>query len=203
MIAKTFVKSFTPLIAPVLLLASIAGCASLQTGPASVGPQPGPEAKLAIADKALQGVKLQIAQFYSELSSVRKKIDELRRTPYWGGFEAMLVKYPCLSDPGRQSEMPPEIKARLSQWSRESGMPWKGVMRRYSRLADHCAILDVKRVAAREMLTSVQARYMAVVMMEAEAGRAKKARQIFSLVNSLDEPGIELDAIKLDRIGLY
>ncbi|MGC9194504.1 MAG: hypothetical protein ACP5IL_03510 [Syntrophobacteraceae bacterium] len=205
MIAKTLGKSFTHLIGLVLMLASIAGCASLKTGPSSAAPPPAPgvEAKLAQADKALRGVRLQIAHFYCELNSVRGKIDQLRRTAYWGGFEAMLVKYPCLSDPGKESEMTPKIKARLSLWSQESGTPWEEVMRKYSQLADRCAILDMKRVAARQMLISVQARYMAVVMMETQAGRAKKARQIFSLVNSLDKPGTDLDAIQLDRIGLY
>jgi hypothetical protein len=203
MIPKTFGKSFTHLIGLIFLLALVGGCASLPGGPASVAPPSVFAAKLAKADKALRGVRLQIAHFYCELNSVRGKIDKLRRTPYWGGFEAMLVKYPCLSDPGKQSEMTPEIKARLSQWSRESGTPWEQVMREYSELADRCAILDMKRVAARQMLISVQARYMAVVMMETEGGHANKARQIFSLVNSLDKPGTDLDAIQLDRIGLY
>lgn len=144
-----------------------------------------------------------MAVFYAELDSVEAKIDKLRRKPYWRGFERLLLQYPALTASGKQGEITPQIRSRLAQWSRESKVPWERVMRDYSQLAESCAILDMKRTAARQMLISVQASYMAVVMMEAGAGNEKRANKIFSLVNALDKPGARLDSIRLNRLGLY
>ena len=196
-------KFFARFTGAILLIASIAGCAGLQRGPGVGPPPPGAQARLVKAGKSLAAVKRQIAAFYAELASAGAKIDELRSRPYWNGFERILMKNPTLIDPGKEAEITPQIEAQLSQWSRESKVPWEAVMRDYSRLVNSCAILEMKRVAARQMLISVQAAYMAVVMKDAAAGDVDDANEIFALVNSLDKPGARLDSIRLNRLGLY
>ncbi|MDR3569181.1 MAG: hypothetical protein P4L43_14220 [Syntrophobacteraceae bacterium] len=196
-------KSSIHFIAAMVLIASISGCASLNPRPAGAPSPPEARLKPAQAQRALEKTKGQVAAFYTDLGRVRERISSLQSRPYWGGFERILLQYPALTDPGRASEVTPPMRARLSQWSRESKIGWESVMRDYLALANRCAILDMRRVAARQMLISVQAEYMAVVMMEASAGRNRQAEKIFSLVNSLDKPGACLDAIGLDRLGLY
>ncbi len=200
---NTVGRFFVYFIGSILLIASIAGCAGMQGRPPVGPPPPGAQARLTKADKSLGAVKRQEAAFFAELDSADAKIDKLRSKPYWSGFERILIKYPSLTDPGKQAQITPEVRARLSRWSREAKVPWQAMMRDYYQLVDRCAILDMKRVAVRQMLISVQAAYMAVVMMEAGAGHMKKANKIFALVNSLDKPGAKLDSIRLNRLGLY
>ncbi|MGC8492405.1 MAG: hypothetical protein ACP5SH_11760, partial [Syntrophobacteraceae bacterium] len=81
--------------------------------------------------------------------------------------------------------------------------PWQTMMRDYTRLVDSCALLEMKRVAARQRVISVQAAYMAVVMMDAGKGDKKDASRIYAIVGSLDKPAARLEAIHLNRLGLY
>lgn len=201
--AKSVGKSFAYAIGAILLIVSIGGCASTPSRNSLAPPPPAVGAKLAAAHKSLEATKLQVAAFYADLRAVVAKTDELRNRPYWRGFETILLKYPSLIDPGKQADITPEVKSRLSQWSREWKTPWETVLRDYFQLANRCAILEMKRVAARRMLISVQAAYMAVVMREAEAGHQRQADKIYALVNSLDKPGAELNSIRLNRLGLY
>ena len=201
---KRVKKSLAYFTGLILLIVSIAGCAGTQQRP-PVAPAPSAwaQAKLAEADKSLEAAKRQVASFHADLDTVVARVEELRRRPYWSGFERVLLKYPALTDPNGGAEITPEVMSHLSGWSRESNVPWEEVLRDYSRLVDRCAILEMKRVAARQTLISVQAAYMAVVMREEAAGNQEKAKKIYSLVNSLDKPGAELDSIRLDRLGLY
>lgn len=200
---KNVEKSFVRLAGAFLLIASITGCAGLQPHPAVAPPTPAARAQLLKADKALAAARRQVAAFYADLDSMAAKSKLLRGRPYWSGFERILLEYPTLTDPGKETEIPPAIRLRLSQWSRESHTPWEPVMRDYSQLVERCAILEMKRVAARQKLISVQAAYMAVVMMDAASGRQEEAKKVFSIVNSLDKPGAELNSIRLNRLGLY
>ena len=196
-------KSFFHCITAALPILFLAGCAGLEARPPVAAPPSGAREKLAQADGALAAARRQVAAFYADLGAVREKVDAFRSRPWWGGFERVLLQCPALTDPDREAEMTPEIKSRLSAWSRGSKIAWETAVRDYFQLADRCAILDMKRVAARRKLISVQAAYMAVVMMDASAGDQKDAQKIFSLVNSLDKPGADLDAIRLNRLGLY
>ncbi len=200
---KTVGNSFVHLAGTFLLIASLTGCAGLQPHPAVAPPTPGASAQLLEADKALAAARGQVAAFYADLDSVAARSKLLRGRPCWSGFERILLEYPTLTDPGAETDIPPVITLRLSRWSRESHTPWEPVMRDYSQLVERCAILEMKRVAARQKLISVQAAYMAVVMMDAASGRQKEAKKVFSMVNSLDKPGAELDSIRLNRLGLY
>lgn len=197
-------KFFVHCTGALLLIASISGCAGLQSGPAVAPSPPGIRAgRLAKAGRLLHAARRQAAAFYAELGSVDAKIEALRSRPYWSGFERILKQYPGLTDPSRGPQITPQIRSRLSQWSSEAKVPWQAVLRDYLQLADSCAILEMKRVAARQMFISAQAAYMAVVMMDAAAGDQKQAHEIFLLVNSLDKPGAKLASIHLNRLGLY
>ncbi len=196
-------KTIICFIWPILLPALVAGCVGMRQRPAAGPPPPGAEAGLARADKARGALEVEMAAFQSDFHAAEAEVAKLRRRPHWSGFERILLAHPSLTDPNKQTRMTPRIKTDLVRWSRRSREPWEEFMRDYYRLTDRCAILEMRRVAARRMLISVQAAYMAVVMMEAGAGHGKKAEEIFSKVEALDKPAAQLDAIRLDRLGLY
>jgi hypothetical protein len=186
-----------------VLIVAISGCAGMPQRPAVVPPPPGAREKLVAAGKALEKTRAEIAAFQADLGAVRARIAALRSRPWWAGFERILREYPVLTDPNGEGKPTPPMQSRLNAWSRESKVSWQTAMRDYFQLVNRCAILDMRRVAVRQMLISVQAAYMAVVMMDASAGDARDAQKIFALVNSLDKPGADLEALRLNRLGLY
>lgn len=185
------------------MIVASAGCAGLQGGPAVVAPPSGAQAKLTEAQKKHAALRRRLAAFYTELASVGAKIDGLYGRPHWSEFERILVEYPTLRDPDKEPVITPAIRARLAQWSRRAGVPWQTMMRDYTRLVNSCALLEMKRVAARQRVISVQAAYMAVVMMDAGKGDKEDASQIYAIVTSLDKLAARLEAIHVNRLGLY
>jgi len=199
MIGKTF-ACFTGCI---LLIASITGCAGLQgRGRVAAGPSQA-EVKLMEANKALDAVNEQSSAFYAQLSSVSAEINEFRSRPYWNGFEQILLEYPSLKDPDNEAEITPDMEARLSGWGLKWKTSWEQILDEYLHLVDKCTILEAKKLAAREKLLAVQAKYLAVVIMEAWAGREKEAKETYSVVEALDKSTAELDSYQPDDLGLY
>ncbi len=199
MVGKRFV-SFTGCI---LLIASITGCAGLQGGgKVAAGPSQA-EVKLMEANKALDAVNEQSSAFYAQLSSVIAEINELRSRPYWDEFEQILLEYPSLRDPDNEAEITPDMESRLSEWSLKWKTAWEQTLEDYLRLVDKCTILEAIKLAAREKLFAVQAKYLVVVIMEASAGHEKEAKETYSVIEALDKSGAELDSYQPDDLGLY
>jgi len=199
MVGKTF-GCFTGCI---LLIASITGCAGLQGGGrVAVGPSRA-EVKLMEANKALDAVNEESSAFYAQLSSVIAEINDFCSRPYWNEFEQTLLEYPALRDPDNEVEITPEMESRLSQWSLKWKSEWEQTLEDYLRLVDKCTILEAKKLAVSERLFAVQAKYLAVVIMEASAGHEKEGKDIYSVVEALDKTSAELDSHRPDDLGLY
>ena len=196
-------KAFVHFTGSFLLIVAVAGCAGLP-GKGNVAPGPSQaEVKLMEANKALDTVNEQSSDFYAQLSSLTDEIDEFRHRPYWSGFEQILLEYPSLRDPDNETEITPEMGSRLAEWSRKWNTNWEQTLEEYLRLVDKCTILEAKKLAVRERLLAVQARYLAVVIMESMAGREKQGKEVMSVVEALDKTGAELDSYKPDDLGLY
>jgi hypothetical protein len=196
-------KIFTYFIVSILLIAALSGCAGL---PAKGTYAPGPsqaEVKLMETNKALDAVNGQSSAFYTQLNSVIGQIDELRSRPCWNEFEQILLAFPSLRDPDDEAGITAEMRSRLSEWSQKWKTGWEQTLEEYLSLVDKCTILEAKRLAAREKLLAVQARYLAIVVMEASAGREKQGKEIYSIVEALDKSGAELDSYQPDDLGLY
>ena len=148
----------------IVLIAAISGCASLQ-GRGGVAPGPSPaEVKLMEENKALDAVNEESSAFYAQLGSLTAEISEFRSRPYWNGFEQILLEYPSLRDPDNEEEITPDMESRLSEWSLKWKAAWEETLEDYLRLVDKCTILEAKRLAVRERLLSVQARYVAAYL---------------------------------------
>jgi hypothetical protein len=199
MVGKTF-GCFTGCI---LLIAAITGCAGQQgRGGVAVGPS-GAEVKLVEANKALDAVNEQSSTFYAQLSLVIAEISEFRSRPYWNGFEQILLEYPSLRDPDNETEITPDMESRLSEWSLKWKTGWEQTLEDFLRLVDKCTILEAKKLAVREKLFAVQAKYLGAVIMEASAGHEKEGKDIYSVVEALDKTSLELDSYQPDDLGLY
>ena len=196
-------KAFVYFVGFILFVAGVTGCAGLP-GKSTVATGPSrAEIKLTEANKALDAVNEQSSDFYAQLGSLTEEIAEFRHRPSWSGFEQILLEYPSLKDPDNETEITPEMESRLGDWSRKWKTSWEQTLEEYLRLVDKCTILDAKKLAVKERLLAVQARYLAVVIMEASAGREKQGREIYSVVEALDKTGAELDSYKPDDLGLY
>jgi len=196
-------KAFVCFMGSFLLIGALTGCAGLPgKGTVVTGPSQA-DVKLMEANKALDAVNEQSADFYTQLGSLTGEIAEFRNRPSWSGFEQILLEYPSLKDPDNETEITPQMHNRLEEWSRKWKTAWEQTLEDYLRLVDKCTILEAKKLAVRERLLAVQARYLAVVVMEASAGHEKQGREIFSVVEALDKTGAELDSYKPDDLGLY
>lgn len=197
------VKRFGCFTGFILLIAAISGCAGLQgRGGVAAGPSQA-EVKLMEANKALDAVNEQSSDFYAQLSSVIAEINEFRSRPSWNGFEEILLEYPSLRDPDNEEEITPEMGSRLSQWSLKWKTGWEQTLDDYLRLVDKCTILEAKKLAVSERLFAVQAKYLAVVIMESSAGHEKEGKEVYSIVEALDKSSAELDSHRPDDLGLY
>ena len=199
MVGKTF-GCFTGCI---VLIAAISGCASLQgKGGVAAGPSPA-QVKQMEENKALDAVNEASSAFYAQLGSVIAEVSEFRSRPYWNEFEQILLEYPSLRDPDNEVEITPDMESRLSEWSLRWKTAWEQTLEDYLRLVDKCTILEAKKLAVSERLFAVQAKYLAVVIMEASAGHEKEGKDIYSVVEALDKTSAELDSHRPDDLGLY
>lgn len=196
-------KTYGYLMASVLLIAALSGCASLP-GKAGIAPQvAATEAKLQEANAALDAVNEQSSAFYGELASLTSEIKEFQDRPGWSEFEKILMDYPSLRDPDREAEITPDMKTRLSEWARKWKTPWEETLAAYHRFVDKCTILEAKRLAVREKTLVVQAKYLRAVLVESSAGREKEGKEIFEVVEALDRTNAELDSYRVNELGLY
>jgi len=190
-------------LASVFLISAVSGCAGLP-GRGGVAPQPAKaEAKMVEANIALDAVNEQLSAFYVQLGSVLREIREFQGRPGWNEFEQILLDYPSLRDPDSDAKITPDIVGRMADWSLKWKVPWEKTLGDYHGLVDKCTILEAKRLAVREKLLVVQAKYLAAVMIELSAGREKQGGEIFSVVDALDKTNVELDSYQTNDLGLY
>jgi hypothetical protein len=196
-------KTFGYFLASIFLIAAVSGCAGLP-GRGGIAPQPpGTEAKLLEANVALDAANEQSSAFYAQLASVLQGIREFQGRPGWSEFEQILLDYPSLRDPDNGAEITPEIMSRFSGWGLKWKTSWENTLDGYQHLVDKCIILEAKRLAVREKLLAVQAKYLGAVMAEVSAGREKEGREIFAVVEALDKTNAELDSYRTNDLGLY
>ncbi len=190
--------------AAAVLLVLTAGCASV---PGPRGPAQSPahniEARLVEANNALDAVNEQSTAFYTQLGQTRQKVKEFCSLPGWVEFEQILLEFPALRDPDNDNELTPEMESRLAAWGRKWKVSWQDRLINYLQLVDTCTILEAKRLAVRERMLAVQAKFLAVVMLESYAGREKEAKEIYSVVEMLDNAGVELNSYQPDDLGLF
>lgn len=187
-----------------VLLVLTAGCASVP-GPRGAAPSPAHniEARLLEANSALDAVNEQSTAFYTQLGQTRQKVKEFCSLPGWGEFEQILLEFPALRDPDNDNELTSEMESRLAAWGRKWKVSWQDRLINYLQLVDTCTILEAKRLAVHERMLAVQAKFLAVVMLESYAGREKEAKDIYSVVEMLDNAGVELNSYQPNDLGLF
>jgi hypothetical protein len=196
-------KRFGCLLASIFLISAVSGCAGLQ-GRGGLAPQPSKtEAKLTEANTALDAANERSTVFYSELASVLREIKEFQARPGWPEFEQFLLDYPALRDPDKDAEITPDMRSLFSAWGLKWKTQWEKTLHDYHGLVDKCTILEAKRLAVRERFLTVQAKYLAAVLMEVSAGHEKEGKEILSVVESLDKTNAELDSYRTNDLGLY
>jgi hypothetical protein len=187
-----------------MLAALSTGCASLRPGPGR-GPDITPEvqAKLVEANRALDVANERAATFYAELAPLQEEIKQFCSGPGWDEFEQILLEFPELRDTDNQIEITPEMQTRLDDWAKKWSTSWEATLTGYHDLVDRCLILEAKRLAARERLLAVQAKFLTAVMSEVAVGHEQRGREIFAVVELLDKTGEELNSYQLNDLGFY
>ncbi|MEM5790114.1 MAG: hypothetical protein AAGU11_22585, partial [Syntrophobacteraceae bacterium] len=190
----------------ILALAGLlTGCASGGRFPGTAGTPSGSRSaevvsRLHDANSALDAATEQSSSFYSQLGKAMEEIKEFQAIPGWGEFEQILLEYPELRDPDNDIEVTAEMEARLSDWGSRWNHSWEETLVRFLGLVDKCIILEARRLAVRERLLAVQAKYLAAAMIELSAGREEQGKEIWSVVEVLDNSGAELNSYQVDDI---
>jgi len=175
----------------------LAGCASIPRQ------RPEAEVKLVEANSALDSVNEMSAPFYAQLGKVIEEVKQFCGRPGWTEFEQVLLEYPTLKDADNQIDITPEIEANLSGWALRWNASWEETLTGYHDLVDKCIIVEARKLALRERILAVQAKYLAAVMLELSAGREQQGKEIYSVVEVLDKSGAELLSYEVDDLGLY
>ncbi len=189
-----------------LALFLIQGCASFSQRYNQAGTQIDEkqvQSKLIEANSSLDTVNESASAFYSQLGPVLEEIKQLSDQPRWKEFEQILLEFPALRDPDNEIEITDEMESRLAEWSKRWKTSWQEQLVSYHDLIDKCIILEARKLAVKERLLTVQAKYVAAVQMEVYAGREKEGKEIFAVVELLDGTKAELDSYQADDFGLY
>lgn len=195
---------FQQLIAYVLLSVFLAGCATFPHGRSEAEKKiPKSQIMLLEANRGLDSVNEQSSAFYAQLGPVLQELKQLTTRPGWGEFEQILLEYPPLRDPDSEDEITPEIGSRFAEWGRAWNASWEETFVAYRDLVDKCIILEARKLAVRERLLVVQAKYVAAVMLEVSAGHEKEGKEIYSVVEVLDKTAAELNSYQPNDLGLY
>jgi hypothetical protein len=197
---------FRQLTAYVLLSVILAGCATFQHGPTDAEKKfskEKTESVLVEANKELDSVNEQSTAFYAQLGPVLQEIKQFTTQPGWGEFEQIILEYPSLRDQDDEVEITPEIESRFADWSQRWNASWEEMYTGYRDLVDKCIILEAKKLATRERLLVVQAKYVAAVMLQVSAGNEKEGKEIYSVVEVLDKTAAELNSYQPNDLGLY
>ena len=195
---------FRQLMAYVLLSVSLAGCATFPHGRSETEKKiPKSQSMLLEANKELDSVNEQMSAFYAQLGPVLQEIKQLTSRPGWGEFEQILLQYPPLRDPDSEDEITPEVESHFAEWSRTWNASWEETFVAYRDLVDKCIVLEARKLAARERLLVVQAKYIAAVMLEVSAGHEKEGKEIYSVEEILDKTAAELNSYQPNDLGLY
>jgi hypothetical protein len=184
------------LIMSLVILAGLAGCA---TAPVK---SPEVQAQIADANNALDTLNVQTAQFYDGLQKVLKEIKDLQGQPGWTDLEQIIAGTPSLKSLEDDFEKEPDTMSLLEAWSQKWNDCWRPLFYEYARLADQCTILEARRLALRERLFVVQAKFIGATL-KTESSSYKEAVSLFSVVDILGRSETELNSFTTNEIGLY
>jgi len=188
---------FRNLIGGVLILASLAACATMPR------PNPRVEAKLQEANTALDSLSPGITVFYDNLVVLLEDIRALYEYPGWGDLETIIASTASSDQDESASSIAGDLKVALDDWTTKWGHSGERLFSRYLSLVDRCSASEARRIGLIGRLASVQATYLETTLMELSANRYSQATSIYGTVEALSKSEDELNSFTLNAIGLY
>jgi hypothetical protein len=185
------------LMAGVLILASLAACATLPK------PNPRAEARLQEANTALDSLSADSTAFYEKLEVLRQDIKELYEHPGWSEMEAVIASATSRTEIEDDFFADQDLQNALDAWTAKWGDSGEDLFLHYRSLADRCSISEARRIGLIGRLSSLQALYLEAVFVELSANRYAQAETIFGTVQALSKAEDELNSYALNAIGLY
>ncbi len=187
---------FRLIVTVVLIAVSFCGCA---TTPVK---DPDAEAKVADANSALDSLNAQTAQFYEDLRAVTEAISTLQNNPGWDDMERIITDTPSLKSLEGDLDEEARSNQQLAEWSKKWKAPWQPLVSAYLKLADKCIVLEARRLALRERVFVVEAKFIAATLVTSSSNY-KEAKSLFAVVDILGRSEGELDSFSMNDIGLY
>jgi hypothetical protein len=188
---------FQSLIGGILIMASLAACATMPR------PNPRAEAKLQEADTALDSLSAEITVFYEKLEMLLEDIRKLYGYPGWGDMEIIIESTASNDQDGGQSSIAEDLKVALEDWTTKWEDSGERLFSRYLSLVDRCSASEARRIGLIGRLASIQATYLEITLMELSINRYAQATGIYSTVEALSKSEDELNSYILNAIGLY
>lgn len=188
---------FRNLMAGVLILASLAACATLPK------PNPRVEARLQEANTALDSLSGDTTAFYAKLEVLRQDIWALYHRPGWSEMETIVAFTTSRTEIEDDFSLDPYLENALDVWTAKWGESGEDLFLHYRSLADLCTISEARRIGLIGRLSSLQALFLEAVFAELLANRYTRAETIFGTVEALGKAEDELNSYTLNAIGLY
>ncbi len=184
------------IVVTVLIAICLCSCATVPVK------DPEAEAKVVDANGALDSLNVQIAQFYDDLRTVTQEIAALQNRPGWPDLEKIIADTPSIKSLEGDLEEESRNNPQLAEWSRQWNEPWQPPVSTYMKLADKCIILEARRLALRERLFVVEAKFIEATL-TMSSSNFKEAKSLYSVVDILGRSESELDSFSTNAIGLY
>jgi hypothetical protein len=185
------------LMAGVLILASLAACATLSK------PNPRAAARLQEANTALDSLSADSTAFYAKLEILRQDIWALYNHPGWSEMETVVAFTASRTEIEDDFSIDLDLQNALDAWTAKWGDSGEDLFLHYRSLVDLCSISEAHRIGLIGRLSSLQALYLEAVFVELLADRYAQAEAIFGTVEALSKAEEELNSYVLNAIGLY
>ena len=180
-----------------LVTASLTSCATL---PAK---NPDAEIKFIEANVALDSLQQELKRYYSDLGDIMDRITMLISQPGWQEMESIIRSSATSDSEPREVDPEPKTHEAIEKWNRKWNASGEEIYSDYLSLVGQCTFLEVRRLALRLRLRSIEIGMVHALATEVTAGRKTQQRSIEQAIDELGRFEQELNAYIINDLGLY
>ena len=180
-----------------VMVVALSSCATV--------PVKNPESEIMIveANVGLDALHEEFRKIYSDLGDVLERIALMVAHPGWQEME-QIIRASTSTEMDRNGGSPGlDAEVALERWGEKWNASGEELYARYLSLVEQCAFLEVRRIALRMRLRSVELKMVHALAMETTAGRVKQQDSIEKNIDDLEMLEKELNAYEINDLGLY
>lgn len=181
-------------------LVMVVALSSCATVPAK---SPETEAMIVEANTGLDALHEEFRKIYSDLGDVLERITLMMAHPGWHEMEQIIRASTATGT--ERNESPPgfDTEAALERWSGKWNASGEELYTRYLSLVEQCAFLEVRRIALRMRLRSVEIKLVHAMSLETGTGKMKRESSVEKDIDDVERLEKEINVYELNDLGLY